>query len=151
MSSGAKNNAQKCHCRTPEVHRRWSRDAQVEKLKSIRNLRNKHVAHYLTQTRAEKDGEIIAPMKVGDERPVLETSLSVIQLLYCWVNGRRAFPSRSRARLTRNAPRSFGTLRVHHQEVWKLMAASLFWRFGKGSRWPMPLCEEFFKRTDYFG
>lgn len=58
-----------------------------EKLKSIRNLRNKHVAHYLTRTRAEKDGEIIAPMKVGDEKPVLETSLSVIELLYCWVNG----------------------------------------------------------------
>lgn len=58
-----------------------------EKLKSIRNLRNKHVAHYLTQTKAEKDGEIIAPMKVGDEKPVLETSLRVIELLYCWVNG----------------------------------------------------------------
>lgn len=58
-----------------------------EKLKSIRNLRNKHFAHYLTQTKAEKDGEIIAPVKVGDERSVLETSLSVIQLFYCWVNG----------------------------------------------------------------
>lgn len=58
-----------------------------EKLKSIRNLRNKHVAHYVTQTRAEKGGEIIAPMKVGDERPVLEISLNVIELLYCWVNG----------------------------------------------------------------
>jgi hypothetical protein len=58
-----------------------------EKLKSLRNLRNKHVAHYLSKTRAEADGEIIAPMKVGDEKPVLETTLSVIQLLYCWVNG----------------------------------------------------------------
>jgi hypothetical protein len=56
-------------------------------LRSIRNLRNKHVAHYLTQTNAEKGGEIIAPMKVGDERPVLETSLNIIELLYCWVNG----------------------------------------------------------------
>ncbi|MGH6712319.1 MAG: hypothetical protein ACREEK_25545 [Bradyrhizobium sp.] len=58
-----------------------------EKLKSIRNLRNKHVAHYLTQTKAERNGEIIAPMKVGDEKLVLETTLSVIQLFYCWVNG----------------------------------------------------------------
>lgn len=56
-------------------------------LKSIRNLRNKHVAHYLTQTNAEKSGDIIAPMKVGDEKPVLEASLKIIQLLYCWVNG----------------------------------------------------------------
>ena len=57
------------------------------RLKSIRNLRNKHVAHYLTQTNAEKSGELIAPMKVGDERPVLEKSLEIIQALYCWVNG----------------------------------------------------------------
>ncbi len=26
-------------------------------------------------------------MKVGDERPVLEGSLQIIELLYCWVNG----------------------------------------------------------------
>ncbi|MGJ4972895.1 hypothetical protein ACQR1N_31015 [Bradyrhizobium sp. HKCCYLRH1073] len=56
-------------------------------LKSIRNLRNKHVAHYLTQSNAEKNGETIAPMKVGDEKPVLEASLRIIELLYCWVNG----------------------------------------------------------------
>jgi hypothetical protein len=56
-------------------------------LKSIKHLRDKHVAHYLTQTKAEKDGETIAPMKVGDEKPVLEGSLQIIELLYCWVNG----------------------------------------------------------------
>ena len=56
-------------------------------LKSIKNLRDKHVAHYLTQTKAERSGETIAPMKVGDERPVLEGSLQIIELLYCWVNG----------------------------------------------------------------
>jgi hypothetical protein len=56
-------------------------------LSSLRNLRNKHVAHYLTQTKAERAGELIAPMKVGDEKPVLETSLGIIELLYCWVNG----------------------------------------------------------------
>jgi hypothetical protein len=56
-------------------------------LASIRNLRNKHVAHYLTQTNAEKSGEIIAPMKVGDERVLLESSIAIIQALYCWVNG----------------------------------------------------------------
>jgi hypothetical protein len=26
-------------------------------------------------------------MKVGDERLVLESSLKIIELLYCWVNG----------------------------------------------------------------
>ena len=58
-----------------------------EKLKSIRNLRNKHLAHYLTQTRAEKDGEVIVPMKGGNGKPVLESSLNIIELLYCWING----------------------------------------------------------------
>jgi hypothetical protein len=56
-------------------------------LKSIRHLRHKHVAHYLTRTKEERNGEIIAPMKVGDEKPVLETSLKIVELLYCWVNG----------------------------------------------------------------
>lgn len=55
-------------------------------LKSIKNLRDKHVAHYLSQTKAERSGETIAPMKVGDERLVLEGSLQIIELLYCWVN-----------------------------------------------------------------
>jgi hypothetical protein len=41
----------------------------------------------LTQTKAERDGQTIAPMKVGDEKPLLEGSLQIIQMLYCWVNG----------------------------------------------------------------
>jgi hypothetical protein len=40
----------------------------------------------LSQTKAERSGETIAPMKVGDERLVLEGSLQIIELLYCWVN-----------------------------------------------------------------
>jgi hypothetical protein len=58
-----------------------------EGLKSIKNLRDKHVAHYLTQSNAERSGEIISSMKVGDEKPILEGSLAIIQLLYSWVNG----------------------------------------------------------------
>jgi hypothetical protein len=56
-------------------------------LKSIKNLRDKHIAHYLTQSNAEKSGDTIAPMKVGDEKPILDGSLAIIQLLYSWVNG----------------------------------------------------------------
>jgi hypothetical protein len=37
-----------------------------EKMKSIRNLRDKHVAHYLTETVQEKKGPV-TPMKHGDE------------------------------------------------------------------------------------
>ncbi|MEY9643929.1 hypothetical protein ABIF07_000207 [Bradyrhizobium elkanii] len=58
-----------------------------EGLKSIKNLRDKHVAHYLTQSNAERSGDIIAPMKVGGEKPILEGSLTIIELLYSWVNG----------------------------------------------------------------
>ncbi|MCC8977911.1 hypothetical protein [Bradyrhizobium acaciae] len=58
-----------------------------EGLKSIKNLRDKHIAHYLTQSIAERSGNTIAPMKVGDEKPILEGSLAIIQLLYSWVNG----------------------------------------------------------------
>ncbi|MGY4435106.1 hypothetical protein ACVWWO_007583 [Bradyrhizobium sp. F1.13.1] len=56
-------------------------------LKSLKNLRDKHIAHYLTQSNAERRGDTIAPMKVGDERPILDGSLAIIQLLYTWVNG----------------------------------------------------------------
>jgi hypothetical protein len=58
-----------------------------EGLKSIKNLRDKHIAHYLTQSNAERSGDTIAPMKVGDEKPILDGSLAIIQLLYSWVNG----------------------------------------------------------------
>jgi hypothetical protein len=58
-----------------------------ERLTSIRNLRNKHVAHYLTQTAEEKKAGPIALMKHGDETPVLDASIGIVQSLYCWVNG----------------------------------------------------------------
>jgi hypothetical protein len=51
------------------------------------NLRDKHLAHSLTETRREKAGPI-APMKYGDERRVLDDTLPIVEALYCWVNGR---------------------------------------------------------------
>jgi hypothetical protein len=56
-------------------------------LASIRNLRHKHLAHNLTQTAEEKKVGPIAPMKYGDEREVLNSSISIVEALYCWVNG----------------------------------------------------------------
>ena len=58
-----------------------------DRLNSLRNLRDKHLAHYLVDCRAEKAGVPIEPAKYGDERQVLEESLAIIQTLYCWVNG----------------------------------------------------------------
>jgi hypothetical protein len=54
-------------------------------LQSIMNLRDKHLAHSLTETWREKAGPI-APMKYGDERVILEATLPIVEALHCWVN-----------------------------------------------------------------
>jgi hypothetical protein len=51
------------------------------------NLRDKHLAHSLTQTRREQKVGPIAPMKYGDERVILEATLPIVEALYRWVNG----------------------------------------------------------------
>ena len=51
------------------------------------NTRDKHLAHSLTQTRREKSGRPIVPMKYGDERDLLNETLPIVQALYCWVGG----------------------------------------------------------------
>ncbi len=56
-----------------------------EGLKSIRNLRDKHVAHYLTETTEEKKGPVTL-MKHGDEGPVIDASISIVEALNSWVN-----------------------------------------------------------------
>jgi hypothetical protein len=53
---------------------------------SIMNLRDKHLAHSLSETRREKKGPL-APMKYGDERDMLNATLPIVEALYCWVNG----------------------------------------------------------------
>jgi AbiU2 len=55
-------------------------------LKSIMNLRHKHLAHSLTQTRDEKAGSI-PPMKYGDQRVILNKTLPIVQALHLWING----------------------------------------------------------------
>jgi hypothetical protein len=63
------------------------------KLESMMNLRNKYLAHSLTETRRDrarrerKDGSI-DPMKYGDERQLLNDSMPIVQALFCWVNGK---------------------------------------------------------------
>jgi hypothetical protein len=56
------------------------------RLASIMNIRDKHLAHSLEITRAEKNGPI-QPMKNGDETELLNASIPIIEQLYCWVNG----------------------------------------------------------------
>jgi hypothetical protein len=56
-------------------------------LTSIRNHRDKYLAHSLRATNREKRFGPVEPMKFGNERTVLEKSLPIIEALYCWVNG----------------------------------------------------------------
>ena len=51
------------------------------------NLRDKHFAHSLSETRREKKVGPQPPMKYGDERKMLEATLPIVEVLYCWVNG----------------------------------------------------------------
>jgi hypothetical protein len=52
------------------------------------NLRDKHLAHSLSETRRERKTGPVPPMKYGDEREVLSCSLSIVEAFYCWVSGK---------------------------------------------------------------
>jgi len=54
---------------------------------SIMNLRHKHLAHSLSETREEKKAGPLPPVKYGDERDMLNATLPIAENLYCWVNG----------------------------------------------------------------
>jgi AbiU2 len=59
-----------------------------QRLTSIINLRDRHLAHSLSETRREKKTGPVAPMKYGDEREVLSCSLPIVEAFYCWVSGK---------------------------------------------------------------
>lgn len=58
-----------------------------ETLNKVMNLRDKHLAHSLEETRREKNGPI-APMQYGDETQLLNSSIPIIEKLFNWVNGK---------------------------------------------------------------
>jgi hypothetical protein len=58
------------------------------KFASMMNLRDKYLAHSLTETRRERKVGSIDPMKYGDEREVLNASMPIVQMLFCWENGK---------------------------------------------------------------
>jgi hypothetical protein len=58
-----------------------------QKHASIMNLRDKHLAHSLAETRREKKVGPLPPVKYGDEREMLKATLPIVEALYCWVNG----------------------------------------------------------------
>ena len=76
-------------------------------LRSARNLRDKHLAHSLSETSQEKEGAVL-PMKYGDERKLLLDSIPLVQALHLWVNGKGFNFDHSREIARRNA-----------EELWK--------------------------------
>ena len=62
--------------------------------RSVMNMRDKHLAHSLTETRREKEGPV-EPMKYGDETALLKDSIPIIESLFCWVNGKSFLISES--------------------------------------------------------
>jgi hypothetical protein len=58
-----------------------------QKHASIMNLRDKRLAHSLSETRRENKVGPLPAVKYGDERNMLDATLPIVQALYCWVNG----------------------------------------------------------------
>lgn len=92
----ARNSLQKAIAESKEI-------LSSPKYASIKNLRDKQLAHSLSETRREKKSGPVAPMKYGDERDLLEKSLSIVESLYCWVNGTGISFANSREIDQRNA------------------------------------------------
>ena len=78
-------------------------------LVSIRNHRDKYLAHSLRATDREKRSGRVKPMKYGNERTVLESTLPIIEALYCWVNGVGISLDDSRKSDRENAKALWGT------------------------------------------
>jgi hypothetical protein len=57
-----------------------------ERHASIMNLRDKHLAHSLSETRREKKVGPLPLTRYGDERDMLDATLPIVEALYCWVN-----------------------------------------------------------------
>jgi AbiU2 len=60
---------------------------ESQKFASIMNLRDKHLAHSLSETRRERKVGPLPFVKYGDERDLLEATLPIVEALHCWVNG----------------------------------------------------------------
>jgi hypothetical protein len=61
--------------------------SKSERLSSVMNIRDKHLAHSLTETRREKK-KTIRPMTWGDGTDLFESSIPIVEGLYCWVAGK---------------------------------------------------------------
>jgi AbiU2 len=91
---------------------------------SIMNLRDKHLAHSLSETRRERKAGPVAPMKYGDEREVLNATLPIAEALYCWVNGTSFSFDDSRKIDRKNAAALWGACSFNIQNTGALRSPS---------------------------
>ena len=70
------------------------------RLASVMNIRHKHLAHSLTETKLEKAGPF-APMKYGDERTLLFESLPIVEALHSRISG-KSFAFANSQQIARN-------------------------------------------------
>ncbi len=80
-----------------------------ELLEAIRNLRDLHVAHNLSNAAKNKAARV-ETIKYGDEKRVLEETLSIITHLYCWINGVGGSRFRRPERSTENVWKDCGII-----------------------------------------
>ena len=81
----AEQRAQRAISNLKDVIQKARELAKSQQMKSIRKLRDSHVAHYLTEKVEEKTNDL-SPMKHGDERPVIDLSIVIVEALNSYVN-----------------------------------------------------------------
>ena len=81
----ADQRAERAHARLKDAIKKARETRNSNIMKEIRNLRDKHVAHYLAE-KAEQTENSSASMKHGDEGPVIETAIAIVETLNSYVN-----------------------------------------------------------------
>lgn len=79
-----------------------------DKLRSLRNFRDKNIAHSLTTSRAESRGTVFSTPKYGDERFLVTVSATVLRCLYLGISN-TDFNFRNSRRIARRRATSLWT------------------------------------------
>ena len=85
--------------------------SKSERLTAVKNLRDKHLAHLLERTRAEKAGPV-EPMKHGDERPLIEETIEIVEGLHLGIIGSAYDFKNSREIASKNAQALWGGCKI---------------------------------------
>lgn len=82
----AREQAQKAEVSTQRAIKTAKEHVASDTLVAVSNLRN-HLAHALLRTRAERNGYQSAPIDARRVATLLRDSVSLVEEMYCWVNG----------------------------------------------------------------